>query len=373
MPDVRAAMQRKLENVKVPAVTFESFLRRRERMIRRRRVAAGVIAIVIAVATLGTLLRAIDRSTGVPGATPTAPKVVPLEPAGSIAFARSTRAGDSIYLYEPSGTVSRLVDLRCTGEAPGRLCGGRVSGLGFSPDGIRLAYTLRSQSTAQGTPGKDGLYVMDLRTGVSTRIVACDRPECVEIAALAWSPAGTSIAYTADAEIHLVAPDGSEDRRLDIGLLYAYGLAWSGGGSRIVFSGSEDDQGVGGDLFSVGANASTTGGAPVEPVDVGDAAPELIWSFSLHPDDGSIALAGSAAVAGASSRARVWISDSEGNAEKLEGLGLGWQRAVSWSPDGSHIAVMSNGHLITIRPDGTGRQELAKTWSPEPPAWYPAT
>ena len=99
MPDVRELLQRKLEDAIVPDVTFEGFLRRRERSIRRQRLTAGVVAIVVAVAALGVILRSIDRSAGVPAATPTmSPQIVALEPQGSIAFNKLGRTGDSIYL-----------------------------------------------------------------------------------------------------------------------------------------------------------------------------------------------------------------------------------------------------------------------------------
>lgn len=44
----------------------------------------------------------------------------------------------------------------------------------------------------------------------------------------------------------------------------------------------------------------------------------------------------------------------------------------AWAPDGSRIAYLSAGTLHTIRPDGTGDQQLGTTqYFPSPPSWSP--
>ncbi|HTT27253.1 MAG TPA: hypothetical protein VMG37_02480 [Solirubrobacteraceae bacterium] len=44
----------------------------------------------------------------------------------------------------------------------------------------------------------------------------------------------------------------------------------------------------------------------------------------------------------------------------------------AWSPDGSRIAYLSSGALHSIRPDGTGDQQLGSAlYFPDPPKWSP--
>jgi Tol biopolymer transport system component len=132
-------------------------------------------------------------------------KTVPLvtaasltSPATSPRFSRDGRrvayvAGDQVWVVPASGGQSIPVFR----SEPGRLSGGAA--LSWSPDGEFLA--LCEGARILKVPSSGGLAVV-------VKQVRTSGPVCL------WSPDGHSIAYSADDGMHLLAPDGSADRRL---------------------------------------------------------------------------------------------------------------------------------------------------------------
>src|SRR5215218_882678 len=80
MIDDRALFERAVGRFAPPDGSFERLVTRRERKRQDKRVAAGVVALLLMLAVIGVTLRAIDRS-----ATPATPSV-PRSANGDIAF-----------------------------------------------------------------------------------------------------------------------------------------------------------------------------------------------------------------------------------------------------------------------------------------------
>lgn len=72
MPSDQSILERQIERVELRPFTLEGFHRRRERRERNRRIRAGVVALVVAAAGAGTLLRAFS-SGPVPASDPRSP------------------------------------------------------------------------------------------------------------------------------------------------------------------------------------------------------------------------------------------------------------------------------------------------------------
>ncbi|HUL85467.1 MAG TPA: hypothetical protein VLX89_08135 [Actinomycetota bacterium] len=372
MPEVRDVLERQMDRTPIEPITVEAFFRRRDSLLRRRRITAAVVAIAVAVAATGLAVHAFDRAQG-------AVPALPPPRAGSIVFVGRGSAwaptdNGSVYVYDPaSGNVSKLLDLSCTQDAAGhRSCPGvRVNGVAASPDGTRFVYSLAEShpdtvsDTTWTMTDAVGLHVLDLRSGRSTRIVPCAPPSCSEIGSVAWSPNGTTIAYTIDrldgASIRLVDPDGSNDRALDVGLADARDPAWSPDSSRIAFSAMPSHGPQVPTLFETAICCDTR---------------ELIFGHTQRsgyapawsPAGTSLAyVQGEGGPTGS-----VWVLRTEsGIATRVESLGVAEQSTPAWSPDGSRIAVISNGRLLLVDPDGGTTTVLTKAWSRVGPVFYP--
>lgn len=112
-----------------------------------------------------------------------------------------------------------------------------------SPNGKRVLFRRKwAEARSQGaTPKQSGIFVMNLTTRQSRRVIPCLSSGCVE-ALFAWSPDGTRIAYVGMDSIHTMRANGSNNVTVCAGedcgpapgeLIWAPSggaLAWSGSG-----------------------------------------------------------------------------------------------------------------------------------------------
>ncbi|HVO43530.1 MAG TPA: hypothetical protein VMT34_12945 [Aggregatilineales bacterium] len=131
---------------------------------------------------------------------------------------------ETVYLVDPiTGMRLRVVDLPST-------TGARVY---WSPDGAYLAYFVESGFAA-------GLYVLNLNTGVATRVLALTslNPRGIPSEPI-WSPDSKRLAITLptpyDLDIYTVAPDGTNLRDVTSSGSYDFFPVWSPDGQYLAF------------------------------------------------------------------------------------------------------------------------------------------
>jgi TolB protein len=197
------------------------------------RVAAGLVAAVVAVTASLLLVRSLPNKTPKEpvGTTPSRPTATSsFQPAlkgnGKIAFLRTDPAivqegqipSAALYVVEPDGTgLAKLIDLPPYSHAA------------WSPDGSKIAFSA------------SGIGVMNADGGGSTTLTECRPPGCEGDSLPVWSPDGTRIAFShfdggADG-LWLLDADGSDPRSLREGFVTISGLAWSPDGARIAVVG----------------------------------------------------------------------------------------------------------------------------------------
>ena len=134
---------------------------RRDRKRRNKRFTAGVLALIVALAGLGALLRAFDEGSP----TPVDPKPSPLATNGDITFVGRRERSDmaSLYLLDPTeGPPRRLLDLKpdCRRREK-RWCDLWITSVDWSPDGTRIAFALYDGQIG-GVGDRAGIYVMEV-------------------------------------------------------------------------------------------------------------------------------------------------------------------------------------------------------------------
>ena len=206
----------------------------------------------------------------------------------------------------------------------------------WSPDGQRIAFT-------SGRGGNYEIYVMNADgTGVSRLTDATDGWNEPQASALpvsvspAWSPDGQRIAFSSNresvlgSEVYVMNADGTNVARLapDYVSHWDSSPTWSPDGQRIAFSSHSDDGGQ--DIYVVNSDGSNL-------------------TRLTHSPDGS---------------SRV--------------MGLQFNSAPAWSPDGSRIAFVSarddpNYAVYVMNADGSQQTSLAEQSDQRfyPPAWSP--
>jgi Tol biopolymer transport system component len=181
-----------------------------------------------------------------------------------------------------------------------------------------------------------------------------------------WSPDGKQLAEVADdGDLYVLRADGSQPSRLTgpIGLLPP---DWSPDGTRLVFTG-EPASGVS-NLWSIGSDGEELVNLPVAGV-----RPHFISSSVLRPDGTKIAFIGFHRT-GRKQRAGLYVVAPEGG-ETVKLAASGGLGDPHWSPDGTRIAFRRDPPqpgLYVINADGTGLRRLTEgrwdqeaEWSPD--------
>lgn len=296
-------------------------------------------------------------------------------------------------------TIAAVVDgrLRTVWHCPHHIWCGVLTSMAWSPDGRHLAMTL---GEIGGRSGYVGLHVIDVATGADHHIGApkISHPEraqsstvlhwivgslishlgCPLPSQVAWSPDSRQLAYSCGDDlarggtptvIYTIRRDGSDRRRLATGTKTAYSPTWSADGTRIAFSTEpyprltyhccSDDplRHLRGRVYSVGLDGSH------RVLVARDAA-----SPAYSPNGTAIAFETTCGVRTVAVGAATFAEPRCSHSSTTGGL--------SWSPDGSTIAVASLQGVTLLAPDGrvVGNpyaQDTRGVYEVAAPAWAP--
>ena len=219
-----------------PSGLYEDLIRRRERLLVRRRVQAGALALVVLVGTVAGvagLSRVFREGEPAPVLTPVAPR--PMEN-GLLAYT----TGDAITIQEVDGSDARTIPPPAPGLA---------WHIAWAPDGRRLAVAVF------GDPARS-LWVIRDDGQDPVRIAEADN-----VSRPSWHPDGEHLTFSltndATTEVHVTRSDGTHDRvvysEAAPGTYAVFSATFSPDGSQILFDAGTDS---GYDIFVMDADGS---------------------------------------------------------------------------------------------------------------------
>lgn len=223
-----------------------------------------------------------------------------------------------------------------------------VMALAWSPDGTTLAFT------ADSAPG--------------IQLVAADgtkrRSIVVDSVLLGWSPDGAAIAYAADDGTHLVAPDGSGDRLLldPTGEGIAIAPRWAPDGTQIAFA-WYGESGILNRHTSDAWVVAADGTNPRRMSEVPHGATFEGWS-----PDGRLVAWLDTSTRNPEHRWPLVVANRDGS--NPQPIGTVESARVDWSPDGTRLFVVQTDGVLILDPRGVALpvqiQASDASWQPAP-------
>jgi Tol biopolymer transport system component len=175
MPKIADVLERESRSVDLEQGDFERLLSRRQRKERNRRIRAGALGVIVALA-MGALLRSLT-SDPIPADRPE-PRPAPAA-AGALAY---TLDGD-VYVADPDGSNAvKIADGRAADECRGDEQYSSEGSM-WSPDGRYLAYRYSCSSSAE-----EGVVISDAEGNVVAKFPSAKGW------AVGWSPDSTRVA-----------------------------------------------------------------------------------------------------------------------------------------------------------------------------------
>jgi len=310
MPRIADVLERESRTVDLEPGDFERLLGRRERKERNRRVRAGAVGVIVALAT-GVILSRMLTSDGIP-ADPPEPRPAPAT-SGTLAYALD---GD-IYVADPNGSNAiRIAD--GSGDDCTEGFSYWAEGSMWSPDGRYLAYRYTNCSLLEQDyrEGVEGVVISDAEGNVIAKFPTGKGWD------IGWSPDSTRVAVwdSLFETIGIYGLDGDRQTQLTVppGMLAGgdHDPMWLPDGQSLMFP--WDDT--------------------VVPID--GSAPYHLQLPDL-PRDGLVTYSPDGSLVAYSTGRSLVVASADGS-EPREVFG-GWAGSLTWSPTGDRIAFTTSG------------------------------
>ena len=342
MRSVSELLEREAATVDLQGDHFERMLRRRDRKRRNQRVAAGALAIVLALVSFVALARAFD------GGERPANEPSPNFTGMVIRFTGSDPRGDGDLVAVDPGTGESITLVAA--DSP-LLVRGRIVWAATSADGRWVAYEASPfcDDRAAVADGEEqrGLWVTDGADEPRQLTAPCvEHPErSGSEGQWAWSPTGSRLAALAGD--HLILIDPATGARVDLGQArHVTSFAWSPDGSEIAYAmvptGSPDGNAPRGSIYTVSVDggehalvAESLGRVPG-----GEEGSGIRWS----PDGTRLAVLADAGIPnGWRSSTTLYVLNADGSDRRPLAEGVNIEHILgspnlAWSPDGTRIA-----------------------------------
>jgi TolB protein len=166
-----------------------------------------------------------------------------------------------------------------------------------------------------------------------------------------------------DAEIWVMAPDGTGQMQLTDNALDDFDPVWSPDGGRVAFCSNRDSpDSVEFDIYAMDADGSNVVRLTAQPANECD----LAWA----PGGTRIVFSSSR-----SGNAELYVMAADGSSVKRLTSTAADETSPDWSPSGKWIAYVRNGDIWKMRPDGSRRTKVAGgrlsvSWNP---SWSPGS
>lgn len=263
-------------------------------------------------------------------------------------------AGSRLHVVAADGTNERRV------TEPGD----RVEDLdplAWSPAGGRLAFRRVTHRGDDPHRSVEIVHTVPVDGGPATRLTEGYE----ELRSLTWSPDGSRLAFVADGAVHLVAPDGTHRRHVEVEGPDPAHLAWAPDGQHLAFQG-----GAGSQLFLLAASGDGEP-RPVTPP------PDGVWDYAWSPDGEELA-ASAEHTGDASGLYRIDVASGQ---ETLVAEPRDRVSEPAWSPDGQLLAFKATeegagvlgldtaSDVFLLRPDGSELHQLTSDGASHGPAF----
>jgi len=265
---------------------------------------------------------------------------MPTMPGGWIVYSRLRNPininNNDIYVVRDDGwNAQRLTTDEADNLRPSWSPDGQWIAFDSDREGMREVYVMR----------RDGSEIRKLTSSSFVDDEGFDRANDSP----AWSPDGQWIAFgDADDEIHIIAPDGSQESVITENALDPNSLFWSPDGQWIAF-----EQGYGRGIFVVPKHGVSVQSYmrwfphSIEDGSNGSWSPDGQWIAFERRGQGY-------------NQVDIYIARPDGTDETRLTQTPEWAHDPCWSPDGQWMAFGCNEGICAMRADGTGRMVLKR-------------